>query len=116
MKIKLEKIVQEERALDMLSKMKFPVKISYWLSKINNKAQKEIELFKEQRLKLIMEMGKKQEDGSTKVEDKFMEKYQKQVQELLDIEVEFDFEPIKISDLGNIEIEPNMLVNWIFTE
>ncbi len=117
MKISLKEIVNSTEQIKALLEVKLPVKISYKLSRLANKINPILETFNENRNKLIKEFG--EEDPETKnysVKDpEKLEQFTKKLLELLDVEEEIDwFEPIKIDDLGSIELEPKLLVSWIF--
>ena len=79
------------------------------------KVDRELKLYNELRNKLIKELGEVGEDGNYEVKDKkkLKELFEK-VEELQSVEVELDFEPIKLEEVGDVNIESRSLVSWIF--
>lgn len=115
MNIKIKEIVSNVENIKELQSIKLPIKISYKLSKLIGKIQPELDIYNEKRDELVKEYGDKQEDDTFKVTDpnkikSFIEK----INDLVEIEVEIDFEPIDIEDLGDISIPPKNLISWIF--
>jgi D-lyxose ketol-isomerase len=118
MKISISQMLESLEGLELLSKVKLPVKTSYWINRISTKVNAELKVFQEQRDILIKEFGEEKKDrkGIFEVKPENSEEYQKKVKELTAIEVELGFDKIKISDLGGIPIEPECMIDWVFTE
>lgn len=119
MKIKLDEIVKNAESLTNLLKVKFPVKISYRLVRIADKVSKELETFYKSKQDLLEKYGKKEEkDGKQfySFEAEQAKLFTKELEDLLSLEVELDFELIKLSEVGELDIEPALLVSYIFTE
>lgn len=81
---------------------KLPVKTAYQLAKIGKAIFKELEIYEEQRQKLCAEFGTLSKDG-TKYEfnGEAAKEFQKQYQELLNLEVKIDLTPIKSVEFGD---------------
>ncbi|MCK9370955.1 hypothetical protein M0R04_13675 [Candidatus Dojkabacteria bacterium] len=116
--MKLKTILEDLDKLTSLSKIKLPIKVSYWVSRILSKVNSELKSFQEQRNKLIEEYGEQDEKTKqfTVKDPEKLKVFSKEINELLDVEVELDVKKISIKDLGAITIEPELLLNWIFIE
>jgi len=114
--VKLEKIVNSFDNLEKLSKVKMPTKASYCVSKILSKVKSEMKLFEEKNIELIKLLG--EEDSENKdvwnVKPENRDEWGVKMKELLDIDVQFDFNEIDIKELGDTIIEPELLVDWLF--
>ena len=122
MKIKLLDIVEYQKNMGALTKVKLPVKVAYRISKLNNKIASEVKDYKEQEFNLIKDLGEVvldtegKETDNLRVTKENMPKYKEEVEKLLDLEVELDFEPIDINELGETTIEPSLLNPIVFKE
>lgn len=122
MKIKLLDIVEYQKNMGALTKVKLPVKVAYRISKLNNKIASEVKDYKEQEFNLIKDLGEVvldtegKETDNLRVTKENMPKYKEEVEKLLDLEVELDFEPIDINELGETTIEPSLLNPIFFKE
>ena len=122
MKIKLLDIVEYQKNMGALTKVKLPVKVAYRISKLNIKIASEVKDYKEQEFNLIKDLGEVvldtegKETDNLRVTKENMPKYKEEVEKLLDLEVELDFEPIDINELGETTIEPSLLNPIFFKE
>lgn len=98
--------------LRKLSNMKLPVKISYAIAKNIKEIDKELNIFLEEKMKLIKEYALKDEHGNPKVKDNQYifpdgkeEECNSKYAELLDIEVELNLREVNADDLINSEVE-----------
>ncbi len=115
MKLKLSQVVGSVESLKALLETKVPAKTAYWLSKlINNQIERELKAFNVARDNLIKEHGTEDEDKSVSVKEGKMGEYNEKLVELLETEIEVEWNPLKIEDLGDIKIEPKNLVSWLF--
>lgn len=98
--------------LRKLSDMKLPVKVSYAIAKNIKEIEKELNIFLEEKMKLIKEYALKDEHGNPKVEnnqyifpsgkeDECNSKYT----ELLEIEIELNIRKVNAEDLINSDVE-----------
>lgn len=98
--------------LRKLSNMKLPVKVSYAIAKNIKEIDKELNIFLEEKMKLIKEYALKDEHGNLKVEDnKYIfpegkeEECNSKYAELLDIEVELNLREVNADYLINSDAE-----------
>lgn len=124
MKIKLEKLLSIADAVDLagnihqgsLSKLltkELPVKTAYTLGKLFNKVKSELQQYYLHRDNLIKKYGKeKNEQHVIEANDKeATEKFIKDNDELLSVEVDINYEPIDLPSLGDITISPIDMAN-----
>jgi len=116
MKIKIGDIVSSIEGVKQLQEINFPVKVSYRLMRLVNKLQTELNSYEEKRIDLIKKYGDApDEKGAINVTDpEKIALFRKDLQEIFDLEVDIDFEPIKIDDAGDVKIPAKLLVNFIF--
>lgn len=113
--IKLKQLVDDAQNLDALSRVKLPIKVSYWISRLIAKGNSELKLYGEKRDELIKSLGEPIEGGGHKVKDENLEAYKTGLDELLDVDVSFsNISKINVSELGQINIEASLLVEWLF--
>jgi len=124
MKITLKEISEMQAGLDVILGKELPIKASYWLARFLDKVRSEIGATEKIRMQLIDKYAKKDKDGKfifkkdSKGKDlgeydftkENLIKFGKEYTELSEVEMEIDFKPIKISDLGDITIKPIVLL------
>lgn len=114
MKLSMEKLVQIKPSLQTLLSQDIPVKTSFKLTKWIKTLNPEYESFEENRKKLFEKYGEKNIEGNVEIKPKNIEIFNKQLRELLDIEVDVKLDKIKLEDLGEkIEISPLDLSNLV---
>lgn len=98
---------------------KLPIKASYRLSRIADYLKPEFREFEKQRTEIYKELGTLTEDGKKYVvaADK-QEEVAKRLNELLDVEVTVTSEPVSLADMGDVQIEPEIMgmVGPVITE
>ncbi len=90
---------------DSLSKLvnqDMPVRLSFTLSKLAKNIQEEMKNFEEQRIKLVQKVGEKQEDDTYKVADNRMAEFNKELLDLLNIEIDVEGK-IPISEIEKVD-------------
>lgn len=122
--IKNETLVNSVGVLSKLNNMKLNIKVSYAVAKNINKIEKELEIYNEEKAKLIDKYGEKDEEGNLKVDEAGnieiidKENWNKDFKELLEIENEIDMHKINEEALFKCEcdITPGelMLVDYMF--
>lgn len=118
MKLKLSQIVENEVSLSKLGEVKFPTKVSFKIARLVDKIAPDLKNYYKQKQELLEKYGK-QEEKEGKVFYSFetdkAETFTKEIEDLLSLEIDVDFEPINITEIGDIEIEPKLLISWVFT-
>lgn len=112
MKFTLAEIRWMQRGLSAITQMQLPIKTSYRLAKLFNFCNTEIVTVEQARSKLVKELGVEDSSkpGEYRVAPENEEKFKEEIEKLLSEEVEFDFKPISIKDLGDdIKITPSNL-------
>jgi len=112
MKFKLGILRVLDVSLKSLVKKEMPAAVSYQLAKFIKKMSEELIIVEEQRIKLVKKYSVAEDDTeqSTMVAPEHQEQFMKEFSDLLEQEVEIDFEPVKLSSLGDIVISPVDLV------
>jgi hypothetical protein len=114
MKFKLAEIKLMEDGLKAITKQPLPVKLSFRLSKLLNFCGQELQQMEEARVKLVKELSvpNPDEEGGLIVPPENIEKFREEFNTLLSEEVEFNFTPIKISELGeDLKITPSEILS-----
>ena len=116
MQIKLKEIVNSEKAIKELIKIKFPIKTSYRIKRLFDKIQPDLDTFREKNLELFKKYGTHDSEKDIYLLDipENIPTFNKEFSELVDLDVNLDFEKIKIDELSETEVEPQYLVSWIF--
>lgn len=118
-KIKLGLLENILNSFVVLSEKQLPIKVSYKLSKLIKLLSKEYGIFEESRLKLVNIYGEKDEKGELKVrengladiiEDKRND-FNRDYNDLINLEIEIEFDQFSIDDFGDISIAPKDLIN-----
>jgi len=124
MKITLKEVSEMQAGLDVILAKELPVKTAYWLARFLDKVRSEIGATEKIRMQLIDKYAKKDKDGKfifkkdSKGKDlgeydftkENLIKFGKEYTELSEVEMEIDFKPIKLADLGDITIKPIVLL------
>jgi len=109
MKLTLAEIRWMQKGLSTITQMSLPIRISYKLSKLLNFCNKELVDIEKAREKLIKRMGEAVPDkpGEIQITPENADKFREEFAQLLMVEVEVDFTPIKIGELGeDMKISP----------
>jgi hypothetical protein len=114
MKVKLLELINSQKELERLGKKQLPVKSAYWIKRITDKVYHELDLFYKQRKEIIEKYQTEEGEKGKKIPKEYVEKADKEINELAEIEIEIDINKIKIEDLGEVNIEPELLLSYIF--
>jgi len=126
MKVTLNEVRQMQPGLDVILAKELPVKTAYWLARFLDKIRSEMDAMEKARMKLVEKYVEKDKDGKLlfkkdkdgkqfdppqyDLTDDNMEKFNKEFAELSEEEIEIDFKPIKLEQLGDINLKPIVLV------
>lgn len=125
MKLTNRKIIDSTTTLNSLAQKQLPIKVSYAIAKNVSKIENELKIYNSERKKLLDKYCIKDEEGKNKIDennqlkikDEHLKDWNKEINELLDIEVEIDIHKFKESDLMccNFEISPSelMLIDYM---
>ena len=109
MKLTLSEIRWMQKGLSTITQLSLPIRISYKLSKLLNFCNEELINIEKAREGLVKKLGTVIPDkpGELQVTPENADKFRNEFAQLLQEEVEIDFTPIKIGDLGeDIKIPP----------
>lgn len=115
MKITMMKIMNIRNELEALFMKDVPIEASWAISKFIRQIEVEYNDFEKNRVKIL----KKYIDEETgKVPEDKQNELQKEMENLLDVEVELDIRPIPINALGDVSVPPLSLakMSFLFTE
>lgn len=108
---KLNEVFNLTRSLPVLTSKELPVKVSYRLFKLLKACSVEMESLEKARVKLVEKYSEEPEEGKERiVSDDKKEEFQKEFEALLSEEVEIEFAPFSLAELGNISLSANDLV------
>ena len=118
MKIKLDEIVNSAELINELQKVNLPVKVSYRIKRFIDKISPDLKEFNKKRVEILNKYCKLSADGksydvSVLSDEKKIELNSK-LKDIIDKELDIDFDKIKIEDLGDSKIEPRLLIPFIF--
>jgi len=118
MKVKLGQIVNSVDAFNKVAQQPMKASVSYEVSKNLKNLGDELAIYEQSRGDLIRKYGKEnKEDGSFAIEpsSKELPKFQKELGELLNIEVDLNgFKQIKLSNLSECELTPQEMASLDF--
>jgi hypothetical protein len=103
MKVSLFEIYSSVGVLNKLVDLALPAKSSYKFVKIMKKFNDELKMLEDERQKLINKYGE-EKDGVVSVLEKHKEDFLKEFSELLETQIDVDWDPISIDSLGNVEL------------
>jgi len=127
MKLSNERIVNDANVLGAISQKNLPIKVSYAIAKNIVKIEAEIKVYNKERQKLIDKYSVKDEEGKPLIEDnniriahEYIEDWNQDIKELLDIENEVDIHKFHIDELinSNCDMSPAelMLIDYMIEE
>ena len=127
MKLTNRKIVNDANLLGNLTHKQLPIKVSYAIAKNISKIEKELEIYNKEKRKLIDKYCLKDEEGNLidennqfKIADGNLEAWNKDMNELLDIEIDINIHKFSKDDLfnSNCNITPAelMLIDYMIEE
>lgn len=114
MKITIGEVINSVESVKALQEVKFPVKVSYKLKRLVDKLSPIIKTYNTEKDELVKKFGTKNEDNSFSVKDEKLQDFYPEIKKLLEVEEEVDFEKIPVAELGDVQIEPKLLLDFIF--
>jgi hypothetical protein len=116
MEVKLGVLLDTKEYLRALAAKEIPVRLSYEIAKMLEKIGDEINIFEEQRRKLVMQYGIEETSGMWKVKDENVETYMQDINELREINISLEMEKIPIRAFGEkINLSPELIIalKWL---
>ena len=112
--ITLEQLVNSTEGLRELSQKTLKARPAYAVAKILKAAEAEMTGFNDTRMNLIKKYGDKKENGELNTDENgnvhiapgSLVDFNKELQELLDTQVEINANKIKIEDIGDVDFTP----------
>ena len=113
-KIKLEQLINSSEGLKGLGQKSLKARSAYAVAKILKAADAEMTTFNETRMELIKKYGEKDENDELKQDDngnvrilpEGLADFNKELNELLQSEVEISANKIQMNDIGDVEFTP----------
>lgn len=123
-----EKLLDDARGLGQLTQKSLPVRVSYAIAKNVSKIESNLKIYNKEKQKLIEKYSVKDKDGKTVIKDggqitiqqEFVDEWNKDMNELKNIENEIDIHKFNINDIlnGNYDMTPLeiMLIDYMIEE
>lgn len=110
----IKDIIGGKEVFKKLAEMPLNIKVAYNIARIIREIEKENKTFEDTRQKLLFKYGEKDPSGQLIINQnnqitiipEQINNYNKEIQELLDEKIKLNVEPIKLNDLGEIQITP----------
>lgn len=104
--LKMIELINGAEALKKINEQILPMRAAFQLARIIREVQKEYDAFDLARKKLFEMYGKVEENGSYKIEKENIEDFNKEINSLLEVNVQLNVEPVMLEDLENVNITP----------
>jgi hypothetical protein len=104
MKVKLETLFDAHPALQILAQQFFALNKIIAVGNLVEQINVHYKAIAEKQEELLAFYGKKKEDGNYDVPDEKKPFYENDLAEYLNTEVEIDWNPVKISELGDVRL------------
>ena len=114
-KVKISDLVNSTETLQKLAKKDFKAKLAWSIARLLKSAETEIQGFNEARVNLIRKYGEKDESnelitdekGNCKIIPEEIENFSKELNELMDSEVEINGSKLKMDLLEDVDFTPS---------
>lgn len=117
-KVTLGQVWESRNSIDYLLSLRMPIKDAYRLAKNLKDVAAEVETIEEKRVELVRKYGEAQDDGRVAVARENLEDFNREIAELMAVEVEFNFEPIGLQSLVNNDatIDNLLPILWLIED
>ena len=113
--VKIADLLNSTETLQKLSQKDFKAKLAWTIARVLKAAEGEIQSFNDTRMNLIKKYGEKDENGelitdengNCKINPEEIDIFSKELNELIDSEVEINANKIKMDLLENIDFTPS---------
>jgi len=118
MKVRLIDVYNSVQVINKILDTQLPVTIAFQLTKLIKNLDNEVKIVEEQRVKLVSKYGEEIEDKGFTVSEANKEAFLKEFTELLESEIEINWNPVDISKFEGLNLSPNdlMKVSFLFSE
>ena len=105
MKFTMTELFNMKDGLQRLVQKEIPIKTSFKLARFTKRVNEELVILDQARVGLVERYGSKDElTGQARVDEGNVKEFIKELNEVLKIEVDIDFESIKIEELGQVTL------------
>lgn len=111
MRLKVERLFNIQNTIGRIMNMELPAKLSYRFSKIFKKIIFELKVVEEERKKLILKFGAKDDKGNTKVEANNLEAFNQEFAQILSEETDLEIVKIPWELIKGLNITPKELMD-----
>ena len=104
--MKIKNIVNALPSLQKFTTVELPCRILYKINKLMDRLESELKFYNKQRTQIFEKYNIQVEDGNLRLNEDDVEAFEKELNELLDLEVE-DIKPIDLPADDNIRLSYN---------
>ena len=113
-KVQLKDIIEGTEVLKKLAGQPLRGKVAFQISKILKRLEDELTLFNNTRVEIIKKYSQtdengeliSDENGNVKLKEETIEDFNKEITELLNMEIEIDANKIALEDIENVDFTP----------
>ena len=113
-KVQLKDIIEGTEVLKKLAGQPLRGKVAFQISKILKRLEDELTLFNNTRVEIIKKYSQtdengeliSDENGNVKLKEETIEDFNKEITELLNMEIEIDANRIALEDIENVDFTP----------
>lgn len=108
--LKMIELINSIEALREINSQVLPMRAAFQLARISREVQKEYDTFETARKKLLETYGTKEENGNYKISKENVEDFNNEINDLLQIDIQLNIEPVVLEDLEDINISPQNIL------
>lgn len=110
MKLQLGEIRNMKEPMSLLLDKDLPIKVAWKLTKFVKVLDKELSEIEEFRVELVKKLGVEDKEGALQVPEGKMPEFIDSFNDLLMTEVTFEFEPVDVESLGDLQVSTKELL------
>ncbi len=116
--MKLRILVEATEAIQKLLDLRLPSKTSFKIQRSLRPILSELETFENERKALIQRFAQPDDDGRLQIPPDKMDEFLKEMNDLLDVEIDLSVSKISIEELGDTEMSVRdlLLLEFLFEE
>lgn len=111
MKTKVRKLLEIKSSLEKLVSLDVPIKTAFKIGNSIKNFNNEYAAFEDSKMKLFKKYGEENEDGNLKIKEENIEKFKKELEDLMDIEINIKVPKVTLKELGDIKISAGDIAN-----